>query len=549
MTGSHNYTFGYNQRVVKIDHFIGTEARAGNFSFDGTHSGHAIADMLLGYPRTSTITADNSNFRSHQRGRAYSFFFNDDWKASANLTLNFGLRYEFNTPMFDTEDAIHSFNFDTGKIAVPFPEKLSPTLLDPKFVEQSSNGRALRKADYNNFSPRIGIAYTLNNKTVVRSGYGMFTDNIAFGNHQTRFVQQSPWYKTVQFLTDSVTGPAISLKNDPFPARIFTEPLLSLLGWDKDFRDGYMQNWNVSIQRELVQGMMLETAYMGSKGSHLILGYNANQAFLPGGSLGSGSIQSRRPYPSFATITRMTSGGRSNFHSLQVKLERRFTNGLSFLGNYLWSKALDNGSVGSPTGDRIQDARNLSVEYGPSAFDARHRFVTSFVYELPLGSGRRFIQQGALSHVLGGWQISGIATLQAGRPEMAILAGDNSNTAGSTDRPNVVGNPNTGKKTVDNFWNKDALVVPARGTFGNAGRNILVGPGMQGLDMALMKHFYLGSERDRRIQFRAEAFNILNHPIFGQPNGSFNTTNFGVIQSTLVNTTSRQIQLAIKIFF
>jgi len=177
----------------------------------------------------------------------------------------------------------------------------------------------------------------------------------------------------------------------------------------------------------------------------------------------------------------------------------------------------------------------------------RHRLVTNFVYEIPLGAGHTYLKQGVISHVLGGWQMSGVVTLQSGRPSTIGLTGDRSNTAGGGDRPDAVANPNSGLKTVDSYYNKDAFVLAPANAFGNAGRNTLIGPAMQAFDVALMKNFRF--DENRRVQFRTEAFNVLNHPIFGQPGSTFNTADFGTIRSTLVNTTSRQIQLGLKIFF
>ena len=205
----------------------------------------------------------------------------------------------------------------------------------------------------------------------------------------------------------------------------------------------------------------------------------------------------------------------------------------------MWSKALDNNSTGN--NDNLQNVFDLDGDnYGLSNYDTRHRFVTNFVYELP---GPDF---GAASYIAGGWQVSGILTLQAGRPVTARLNGDNSRT-GASARPDQICDPNTGPETPNNFWNKACFVTPPRGTFGNAGRNTLIGPGMRQFDMSAAKQFAIDDVR--YVQFRVEAFNIFNHPVFGQPSGRTNSSSFGVIRSTLVNTTARQIQLGLKVYF
>ena len=537
LTGNHELTAGYHHRVIWIDHTLPQDG-GGRFDFDGRHSGNAIADMLLGFPRQSRITPTVAKFRTHQRGESYSAYFNDDWKVTPKLTLNLGVRYEINTPMYDSNNvSIHSFNFDTGKVIVPDPALLDPRALAPEFVEGSQFGKGLRPTDKNNFAPRIGMAYSLDDKTVIRAGFGMFTDNIAFGNHQTALVF-GPWALSKAYRTDSSTGPVVSLSNNPFPEELFTAPLISVSGWDPDFTDGYVQNWNLTIQRELMPNVVLETAYLGSHGSDLMTKLPANNAVLPAPGLPS-STQARRPYPAYSSVTKHTNLTRSNFHALQFKLDKRFSNGLQLLGNYMWSKALDNDSNGN--NQQSQNVFDFDRDsYGLSNFDTRHRFVTNFVYELPGPDSR------PASYIAGGWQVSGILTLQAGRPRTAELNGDNTRT-GARARPDQICDPNTGPKTPNNFWNKACFVTPPRGTFGNAGRNTLTGPGMRQFDMSAAKEFPIDDVR--YVQFRLEAFNIFNHAVFGQPSHRTNSRSFGVIQSTLVNTTSRQIQLGLKVYF
>src|ERR1051326_5979350 len=272
LLGNHNLSAGFNFRLTHIDHKL-PNARRGSFSFDGSLSGNAVVDMLLGYPRQSQLTPDSANFRTHQRGSNPSAFFNDDWKVTPNLTLNMGIRWEFTTAMQDADDAISSFDFVTGKIIVPDKTKLPPTI-DPNLVENSPYGRGLRNNDYYNFQPRFGLAYTFHPKTVIRSGYGVFTDVLSYGNAQIGFVQNSPWFPTKTYRVDNTTGPAISLMNSPFPDRVFNAPLLTMTGWDPNYRDGYVQNWNLTVQRELMNDLALEVAYTGSKGTKLFFAEN-----------------------------------------------------------------------------------------------------------------------------------------------------------------------------------------------------------------------------------------------------------------------------------
>jgi len=206
------------------------------------------------------------------------------------------------------------------------------------------------------------------------------------------------------------------------------------------------------------------------------------------------------------------------------------------LGSYLWSKTIDSGNRPDM----------LGVEAGLASFDARHRQVTNFIYEIPLGNGHKYLSSGVLSHVLGNWQISGIHTMQSGRPATIGWTGDISNTGGSA-RPVVVGDANTGAKTTNSFWNAAAFSAPAANTFGNAGRNTLIGPGMRAFDFSMAKNFRI--DEKRRVQFRGEIFNIFNHPIYDQPNTTFNNADFNTIRGILINTTPRQVQLGLKVFF
>jgi hypothetical protein len=547
LKGNHNLSAGFTAKYMHVNTIL-AGSRRGTFSFDGSWSGNPIADMLLGLPRTSTFTPSTANLLAKQRGKQYAWFFDDDWKVTPNLTLNLGVRYELTEPQYAADDAIASFDFTTGKIAVPDISKLPPIypatgfvggVLPPSLVENSPYGRTLKQgATKDQFNPRIGFAYSFNPKTVLRGGYGVFRQYLTIGNQETQFSQFSPWFPTKTYQTDSTTGPVISLTQNPFPDKIFTAPLLQVSGWDPGFRDGYNQNWNLSIQREVAKDLTLETAYLGTKATKLFNSYNYNQSFLVGGPLGSGSQQSRKRYPNFSTVSLVNDEANSSFHALQLKLERRFSGGLSLLGSYLWSKAL----MTEPTQD------TLGMEKALANFDARSHVSANFIYEVPLGLGHRYLNSGPLSYVLGGWQTSSIIVLQTGRPVTIGTTGDLSNTGASV-RPNQVGDPNSGAKTANSFWNASAFVLPAPSSFGNAGGSTLIGPGMRSIDFSMVKNFSLGSDTKRRAQFRGEIFNVFNHPIYANPSATFNASNFNTITGTLVNTTSRQIQLALKIFF
>jgi hypothetical protein len=286
---------------------------------------------------------------------------------------------------------------------------------------------------------------------------------------------------------------------------------------------------------------------MGSKGTRLPNEVNINQP-TPGPGT-TAQVNARRPYPNFSTISWFESDGNSTFHSLQAKVEKRYSAGLSVLGSYTFGKSIDDSpgfaSNSSASNALPQNTRNLSAERGLSDFDARHRFVASTVYELPFGPDKAMLSSGLLSTIVRRWQLSGILTLQSGSPLTPYYTGNISNTLSSgTDRPNVVGDPNSGPMTVAQWFNKAAFAMPASGTFGNAGRNIIQGPSYKNLDLAISRKFIIYERVS--LQFRGEVFNSLNHPNFALPLATVDGAGYGQITAAQ---DPRQIQFALKIVF
>ncbi len=293
--------------------------------------------------------------------------------------------------------------------------------------------------------------------------------------------------------------------------------------------------------------MVLEVSYQGSKGTHLPLIYNINQP--PPGPGTAAQKLALRPYPQFGNITFQDAVGNSNYNGLLTKLQQRLSGGLSFLVSYTYGKSIDN-TPGTPynvtpSRSSAMDPRNLRLERGLSGFDIRHRFVFSPVYELPFGKGKPFLNSNRyLGWVVGGWEASGILTLQTGRPFTAFVSTDNANVLGNVDRPLRIGDGNDGPKTVQQWINASAFVVAPAGTFGNAGRNILIGPGFKTLDFMLSRVFTI-TERVS-LQFRAESFNIANHPNFDLPSQNVNVPGFGSITQAEA---PRQNQFGLKLRF
>src|SRR5215510_6877654 len=536
---AHTLKFGVDVRRFQSNLYFISQGR-GIFNFNTPAnsttvptSGYPFADLLLGIP---TSTQRNPRGPStYSRTSSFNVYAQDDWKVNSRLTLNLGLRWELNTPMTEKYNTIASFDPKTGQI---------------RAAGQNAVPANLFKYDYNNLAPRIGFAWQPlgDSKTVVRGGAGVFYNVQPAGNGFLGMLFNFP-FRLPQTFNSSKAAP-LTLSNPfpgPVPTTAPTNGSLTMTGIDENFDAAYITQWGLSVQRGVGSDLVFEIGYLGSKGTHLPLNRNLNQA-TPGPGT-TAQVQARRPYPQFGNITWIESVANSTYHSMELKVEKRYTKGLSMLGSYTLSKSIDNSpgiSTSSNASNAIaQDAFNLSAERGLSDFDIRHRFVASTIWEIPLGKGHKVFGGGPLAHVLGGWQASGILSMQSGRPFAAVLSGDLSNTLNRNDRPNLVGDPNSGPKTVEQWFNKAAFQTQAVGSFGNAGRNIIIGPGFQNFDFALSRNFNV-TERFK-IQFRTELFNAFNHANFNYPSATANDTqNFGKIASAL---DPRQMQFGLKIIF
>lgn len=503
----------------------------GQLNFQPAFTGDALGDLLLGFPVLS-ISAINDNPQA-LRTTATNLFFQDDWKIHPRLTLSLGVRYEFNSPPVDARDRLVSFDVQT--------RKLTP-------VGQNGVPRAGVDADLNNAAPRAGFSWDLTGagKLLLRSGYGIYYDSGTLIENETLYFNP-PYFQLNLFFT---RPPNFLTLSDPFPLGRGFSPLPSPVTLNRHFRTAYVQQWSFGLQRELQSDFVLELNYVGSKGTHLVMKRNLNQP-VPG----PGDVNSRRPIPGFSDILLVSSDASSTYHSLQARLEKRYAGGVSLLAAYTYSKSIDNSSafLESKGDDNTpQNSANIAAERGLSNFDLRHRFSGSFIYDLPFGHERRWAPSGTrwLTALLGDWQASGILTLQTGRPFTPRLSVDNSNTGNvggffAHDRPNVVGDPHLANPTPERFFNTSAFAVPQRYTFGNAGRNVLIGPGLGNVDLALLKNIAIRS--NQTLQFRAEFFNLLNHPNLKLPESFIdNPATFGRV---LAAEPARQIQFALKYLF
>ena len=533
--GNHLFKFGADIRAVQQNGFRDVQSR-GLLNFSPfAYTGVALADVLLGLPLvTGGARVDNAQ---HLRSQSYHFFFNDSLRVSRNMTLSAGLRYEYNSPPVDATDRANLYDSATRSL-VP--------------VGTSGMPRGGYETDKNNFAPRVGLAWTIGaeEKTVVRAGYGIYYDTSPLAPGEALYFNK-PYFDFNLFFP--LPGLPLTL-SDPFPA-FFPFPLPdSAQAIQRDLRTPYMQHWNLNVQQQLGSNRVLEVGYVGSKGTKLLSARDLNQP--QPSALPQGLPFVPRPVPQFDEINTIESRASSNYHSLQARLQQRLSGGLTMLASYTWSKSIDDASNFFPSaGDPNypQNSYDLRSERGRSNFDVAHRLSVSYVYDLPFGKGRTYLgDDGAWSKLLTGWQTSGIVTLQTGRPfTVALLRElDNSGTGisalgfGANDRPNVAGDPSLGQRSPERWFNTAAFTFPPRGSFGNAGRNILDGPGYHNVNASLVKNTALSETMN--LQFRAEFFNLFNHPNFNLPDNFLGSPSFGQVTSARE---PRHIQFGVKLLF
>jgi len=537
--GKHNFKFGEDFRRFQLNLLFDSNAR-GSETFQPFYTtaaansnagGNSIAEILLGDPYTTSVShsfagpsaSDVTGFRTS----SIDFFAQDDWRVTRRLTLNLGIRWEYNTPVIDKYNHLATFD---------------PTV--PGDIRTASaQNPDLYTAPKTQFAPRFGFAYTPFEKTVIRGGYGIFWDEKLLNIHLTPAL--SPPFVVPLTFNPSTNGiPNINIGN-PYGGSVASS-FPSSTWLESPFKNGYIQQWSFNIQRQLPTDMGLTLGYVGSKGTHLDREYNIN---LPEPSpLFS---QANRPYPTFAGITVDSASASSIYHAFQVSVEKKLSKGLQFLAYYTYSKAIDDDSSWNAT---VVDPFNFHLERGLSTFDTRNRFVVSYVYDIPVGKGRAALSNmnKAGQFLLGGWQTNGIFTVQSGNPldptvGLSSLTGTNSGT-----RPDIVAgcNPNNFAHNPADWFNTACFSDNFLGRFGDAGRDVIIGPGTVDFDASLLKSFFF--KETRYVQFRGEFFNILNHPNFDNPNVTETSSSFGKITSAGVQDprgTSRQIQFALRLVF
>jgi hypothetical protein len=513
--GAHAIKLGGEVRYIQHNGVLDLLAK-GSISFSGAITGSGIGDLMLGFP-TFALQSKSNNPQT-QRVTSMGAFLQDDWKVNRRLTLNLGLRYEFNSPPTDPSNRMSTLNLGTGKI-----------------VQVGSNGvsRSGIQPDWNNFGPRVGFAYLIKPKTVLRGGYGIYYEaNMLTVNSAMYF---NPPYFNIYAFFPSATS-LLSIAN-PFSLASGFAPPASLSTLDPNSTTGYMQSWNLNLQHDVSKVGTFSLAYAGSKGTHFIRARDLNQP-LPG----PGDVSSRAPYPQFSNIFLAETGANSEYQSFQFSFNRRLSRGMSVLATYTFAKSIDDtsaflGTVGDP--NFPQNSHNLRAEHALSSFDTPHRVVVAYVYQLPFKN-----------LLLRNLESAAIVTAQSGQPFTPLLQFDNSNTGNTggtfgSDRPNVVGSPSLANPSAAMWFNTAAFAIPAKYTFGSAGRNILRGPGLGTVDFSMQRRFHLAERAG--LTAEAQAFNLLNRENLNLPNAfADNPATFGRIFSARP---ARQVQMGLRLTF
>jgi Carboxypeptidase regulatory-like domain len=542
--GTHFVRAGVEYRWVRSRYHIWGNAR-GTFAFSGAFTGNAIADFLLGDPNTAALT---SVFIGDLRYKYYGGYVNDDWKVTPRLTLNLGLRYEYITPPFERNNQQSNFVIGPNKL-IYVDNKVPPSTPASLAMNVPSNidNRGLVETHSNNWAPRAGMAYQLFRNTVIRVGGGIFYAEASALGASGRPTANPPFRTTFNYTSDAV-HPTLTFAtgfptNATDPTR-FDPSTSALISFNPSMATPAVYHWSFSLQQQ-VHKFLIDTNYVGTKGTHLSVQYDIDQAF-PGPS----AVATRRPFPGFNTINFTDSMGNSEYNSLQFRVQRRYSNGISLLASFTWSKSIDLGSGGLVGDLAVRNVLNVGWERGDSSASVPRRLVLSYTYALPFGARQRYrIGNPVAAAVLGDWQLNGITTVRDGHPFSVTLNNSTANTG--TPRPDRVAGKSGAlpkdQRSINNWFDTTAFTRPTQYNYGNAGRDIVWGPGAVNFDFSMFKRYRLRKEGNSEVQLRFEGFNVFNHPQFGRPNANLDNVQVGTI--TFLTTTMRQLQAGLKVMF
>ena len=560
LQGRHSLKTGYEfQRVLTevqdVNPLYGRDSYAGQFSRPVTATAannlYNLADFMFG--ARSTYALSNILVAELQQNMHF-LYLQDDWRVNDRLTINAGLRYEYATPWTEANNVLSNFDPATKTMVMA--------------RDGSLEERSTLKPDRNNFGPRVGLAFTPTERTVIRGGYGMSYVHFHRAGGANVLPINGPQVinaVVVQTLNDATfrttqQGYPAGLTD---PAR-FNPLLANITYMPTDYRSSDVHSWFASVQREIWDGALLDLAYVGNRANGMLLFANYNQA-VPNNAAGTLSLQSRRPIPEYADITYSFNGGKSRYHAFQGKFDWRIGRDMTLLSSLTLSQTKDNGagSLENPNGNfpAPQDFRNMDADFGYSSYHEPYNSTTSFVIDLPFGRGRRYMTDanGAVDALLGGWMVAGINRVQPG--EMVTLtyvptaaqqvSGIQQDFRGANNyRPNVNGNPLVpeGERNINNWLSRTTVTVPTDNSqpFGNAERNSVRGPLKWEVDLVMSKRFDVPWSSNGSFEFRLEAFNLLNRTNFRAPNGVRTAGAYGTITTTY---DPRILQLGFKASF
>ena len=550
--GAHQIKFGVEYRYSKnLDRYSPTAG--GQFTFNDAATGSGLASLLLGWVQKA---ARQETYPLNTRADTYAGFIQDDWRATPKLTLNLGLRYDVDQPRWETNNRQNSF--DRGA--------LNPVSGTPGVVLFSGrNGLAKYASDWdlNNFGPRLGFAWKASDSWVVRGGAAvLYTDeydqatpivaNTGFSVNGA-FVSPDNGITPAFILSNGMPGIASPTNADLTPGfgavKVGAKPTNSVEFFEPKRSNGYLYQVSLDIQRQLRGHVLMEIGYLATLGHHLPAPDSRSIDQVPSNLLGPGNTQVLRPFPQYSDVRVIAADiGNSNYHGLNLRVEKRYSNGLQFQANYTFSKFVDdltsrNELAGYPGRNAFANYYDRRADRGLSGNDIRHRFIWSSIYQLPFGGGRRLV---------GGWSLALIGELRTGSPLSVIELVNNTNSFSDGVRPNVVGSPTlSGGRPrgaeVSQWFNVKAFATPAPYTFGNAGRTVGEGPGAISLDASLLKDSKVAERA--RLQFRVESLNFINNPNFAAPDTRQGSPTFGRITSLIAGNQARIIQLGLHLKF
>lgn len=544
--GAHTLQFGAYFFHLAFNPSYPNDAR-GIYTFSGQYTGNPLADFLLGYPSQAQVGIGEGAENAHTNWS--HLYIQDGWQATRHLRLDLGLRYEFNQNLVAQSNQTSDIDLNApggpafvvaGSTANLSSAASALAALSPIPVVAASS------VDWNNslltpkslrLSPRVGLAWAATSKTVVRAGFGIYTNQAAYSVLQN-LAENIPFF-LVKTVSNGAASPTYTMQN------ILASNPTGAVGANAvnhNFAIEYNEVWNAAVQRAVTSNTTVEVEYVGSRTVHADSSTAVNVPMAFGGP---------RPYPDLSAFTTIRWDGWATFNGLTLKAVRHFTSGLSFSSTYTWSKSMDDASDTGTTNAEYnlpQNVYDLALEKADSSFDHRHRLTANAVYDLPFARA----SHGWLHRTVGGWRASTIVTIQSGAPFTVNLSSATGQdvahiglvNGNNIERPDLISNPNQGPQTPAEWFNTAAFVLPAQDTFGTAGRNVVTGPGLATVDLSLQKE---GTIFERlKLQFRLDVYNSLNHPNFDLPGRIFGASNFGVITSA---EDPREVQFAVKLRF